>query len=590
MAFKESLLEQVEREVMACIGCNDCMLACPLAEVQLVTIAELNAAVHQPMISNPNVIAFVTACTQCRQCVPVCPADLSRADMVLWNKMKVEDVAPNREVGLQVGAEVWPSGWRVNELAGRLGTFPLFAGVAAADLRRLTFSITLRRLEPGEVLCREGEFHERLMVILEGAVEQQMTAGARVLVMGPGSFHGEMAVMENQAESFTIVALEPSLVVEIPKAACYRLMEGSAAFQTSMTELYRRHALWTHAVKSPVLAALPEEAVRQLLAGATLQTLAAGEKLYQEGEEPAAFYLVRAGFLRASRHFGEAGERVLIYFREGDSFGALPLLVGGRHTISVQASSRAEVIVITAAALQAVLAHFPAARNALMAQAMQAEKQLQGSPLGQAPRPAENSTQISLSWTALLDKGVVQSHELLVIDQNRCTNCNNCVDACGRRHGLSRLERRGLQIENLLFPTACRHCHDPVCLLCSVNGIVRLPNGEITIIEDNCIGCGACAQRCPYGNIQIHEVKEEVQPNLLFDLWDLLRGGVAQQRAVEQLNPKKAYKAVKCDLCAGYNDYACVTACPVSAAFRIDPVKAFGRDDLLIGLEMKRKT
>jgi Fe-S-cluster-containing hydrogenase component 2 len=223
-----------------------------------------------------------------------------------------------------------------------------------------------------------------------------------------------------------------------------------------------------------------------------------------------------------------------------------------------------------------------------MAQAMQAEKQLQASPLSAAPKPAANSTQLSLSWTSLLDKGVVQGHELLVIDQNRCTNCNNCVDACGRRHGYGRLERRGLQIENLLFPTACRHCEDPVCLLCSVNGIVRLPNGEITIVDDNCIGCGACAQRCPYGNIQMHEVREE-RPNLWFDLWDLLRGGVAQQRAVEQLNPKKAYKAVKCDLCAGYDDYACVTACPVSAAFRINPVQAFGRDDLLIGLEMKRK-
>ena len=51
---------------------------------------------------------------------------------------------------------------------------------------------------------------------------------------------------------------------------------------------------------------------------------------------------------------------------------------------------------------------------------------------------------------------------------------------------------------------------------------------------------------------------------------------------------QSARVAVKCDLCAGYDDYACVTACPVGAAFRIDPVQAFNRDDLLIGLEMKQ--
>ena len=34
-------------------------------------------------------------------------------------------------------------------------------------------------------------------------------------------------------------------------------------------------------------------------------------------------------------------------------------------------------------------------------------------------------------------------------------------------------------------------------------------------------------------------------------------------------DPKVPHVAVKCDLCAGYDDYACVTACPVGAAFRI---------------------
>ena len=67
---RQTLAHKAETEVMACIGCNDCMLACPLPQAKLVTIAELNDGVHLPVITNPRVAEFVTACTQCRQCVP----------------------------------------------------------------------------------------------------------------------------------------------------------------------------------------------------------------------------------------------------------------------------------------------------------------------------------------------------------------------------------------------------------------------------------------------------------------------------------------------------------------------------------------
>jgi len=111
-----------------------------------------------------------------------------------------------------------------------------------------------------------------------------------------------------------------------------------------------------------------------------------------------------------------------------------------------------------------------------------------------------------------------------------------------------------------------------VCLLCSVNGIVRLPSGEITIIDDNCIGCGACAERCPYGNIRMHPVQAP-QESFLVKLLGVL-GMRARREALDELKPGAQRIAVKCDLCAGYPDYACVTACPVGAMFRIDPMKS----------------
>jgi Fe-S-cluster-containing hydrogenase component 2 len=134
---------------------------------------------------------------------------------------------------------------------------------------------------------------------------------------------------------------------------------------------------------------------------------------------------------------------------------------------------------------------------------------------------------------------------------------------------------------NLLFPTACRHCEDPVCLLCSVNGIVRTPDGEITIVNDNCIGCGACAERCPYGNIQMHDRDPKSKGIFArFSLLDMFKSKEAEE------GPQRI--AVKCNLCAGFDDYACVRGCPVGAAMRVNPVEQFRRTDLHVGLEAKK--
>ena len=584
--FFEALRHEVEREIMACIGCNDCLLACPLPEAKQVTISQLNHAVLDEQIASADVINFVQACTQCQQCVPVCPADLHRADIVLYNKQKVEDVAGDHDMPLQVGPNITPSGWSLDTLARHVALLPLFEGVDPAVLRRALQSATLRHLEPREVLVREGEFHERLFVILDGSVEQTAASTAsdatRILLLGPGSFHGELAVMGNQQESYTIAAVYPATVLELPKATVYGLMREAPAFGATMEDLYQRRAMWTHARTSPMLAVLSEAAVEDLLSRSTFRVLRQGAVVFREGDQPGDLHLVRTGFLRVARRFG-AEERVLQYFREGDVFGGVALLFNQLQSATVSANTRAEIVTIPGAAVAELLERSPELRRDLIAEATKAEEMLLQMGSAVRPAPKDRATSQMLSIEGLVDRGVMQGHEVLMIDTSICTDCNNCVDACGRRHGYSRLERAGLQLGNMLFPSACRHCEDPVCLLCSVNGIVREPDGEIRIVPDNCIGCGACAERCPYDNIQMHELDAKAE-GILSNLFHRKKHE-PESEAVEQLGPKIA---VKCDLCAGYDYYACVHACPVGAAMRVDPVEVFGRGDLLIGLEMKK--
>jgi Fe-S-cluster-containing hydrogenase component 2/CRP-like cAMP-binding protein len=592
----QQLKDSVEGDVLACIGCNDCLLACPIVESSRVTIADLNNAVYLPTINDRNVAAFVTACTQCRQCVPACPADLNRADMVLLNKLKVEDSVPDHELMLQARTVAFASGITLDGLSQKLGELQLFRGASPVALRRFVLKSTLRMLVPGEELCKEGEFHERLSVVLSGSLEQQSAGphgvAIHVLKLAQGSFFGEMGVLSDSAEPFTVVAQELSIVLESPKIAVLRLMEQAPEVRSSLDALYEKRALWSYSRNPGGLGALPEAAVAELLWSSRLELLPTGSVLFGEDDTPRDLFLVRSGFLRASQRdratlSTEARERVLTYFREGNVFGVLPLL--GREPsmgYTVQAASRSEVIRVPGQALASLLSRYPGAEAALRQAGFEAEALARADNVGLRPPQGNLAAQAqpndfgagsrSLAPEMFVEEGLAKGREILVIDQERCTACSNCIDACERRHGNSRLQLRGIQAENFMFPTACRHCDDPTCLLCSVDGIVRLPSGEIKIVPENCIGCGSCAQRCPYGNISMHAV-EKPKTSLLVSLLDFLATGSLRERALQAVDPKAARVAVKCDLCAEYSDYACVTACPVGAAFRIDPGEALAR-------------
>jgi Fe-S-cluster-containing hydrogenase component 2/CRP-like cAMP-binding protein len=104
--------------------------------------------------------------------------------------------------------------------------------------------------------------------------------------------------------------------------------------------------------------------------------------------------------------------------------------------------------------------------------------------------------------------GLIQGQKLMLIDLDRCTRCDECVQACVNTHedGRTRLFLDGPRFGKYLVPTTCRACLDPVCMIgCPVGSIHRGDNRQI-VIEDWCIGCGLCATNCPYGSIQMHDV------------------------------------------------------------------------------------
>jgi Fe-S-cluster-containing hydrogenase component 2 len=177
--------------------------------------------------------------------------------------------------------------------------------------------------------------------------------------------------------------------------------------------------------------------------------------------------------------------------------------------------------------------------------------------------------------TYLMQQGIGEATDVLLIDESLCIRCNNCEKACADVHeGTSRLDREaGPTYAQIHVPTSCRHCEHPHCMKdCPPDAINRAPNREV-YIRDTCIGCGNCERNCPYGVIQMAPLDPGRERPAL---WQWLLWGLGDEPGMETKVYDKSMvkKAVKCDMCKDVaGGAACVRACPTGAALRVSPEK-----------------
>jgi Fe-S-cluster-containing hydrogenase component 2 len=310
---------------------------------------------------------------------------------------------------------------------------------------------------------------------------------------------------------------------------------------------------------------LPEADLAELIQGAQLKSFAAGDTLFKEGDAPDGLYLLRRGSVTVSRKLG-GRDIVLSYVAAGNYVGEMGLLSDKPRMGTVKAAVITEAIVLEGARFKEVAARHPELMDTLEAQFLE---RIRGNV------EMESRTQSGNIISYLLQQGIGEATDVLLIDESLCIRCDNCEKACADTHeGTSRLNREaGPTYAQLHVPTSCRHCEHPHCMKdCPPDAIHRAPNGEV-FISDSCIGCGNCVRNCPYGVIQLAPVDPERKaPSLL--TWLLF--GAGDEPGVEEKSHDKSLskRAVKCDMCKGQaGGAACVRACPTGAALRVAPEK-----------------
>jgi CRP/FNR family cyclic AMP-dependent transcriptional regulator len=86
-----------------------------------------------------------------------------------------------------------------------LGKVPLLAGCSKRELRQIASLADEIEVQKGKVLTRQGEPGRECFVIVDGTARATMR-GRSSNPMGPGSFLGEMALLDQGPRSATVTA------------------------------------------------------------------------------------------------------------------------------------------------------------------------------------------------------------------------------------------------------------------------------------------------------------------------------------------------------------------------------------------------
>jgi CRP-like cAMP-binding protein/thioredoxin reductase/Fe-S-cluster-containing hydrogenase component 2 len=434
---------------------------------------------------------------------------------------------------------------------------PLFADINGLVLRELVLASNLLMPRTGDIVFQKNDYTNSFISIVQGEVMIETDDG-RSIRLEQGQFFGEMSLLSGRRRSATVRASTDCVLLESPRRDVIRLMNTYEQVRRVIDQYFIIRTL-----RANLAPDAPHEEVVAVASTAELRKFNAGEELFCEGDAATGLHLIRSGSVSVSRNIG-GRDVVTTYVAAGNYVGEMGLLGQSKRSATVRATVATESVFLGADVFQRMMLSQTGLRERMQDTVRQ--RLSENARMESAPEAGD-----LISF--LMQQGLGEATDVLLIDESLCIACDNCEKACAETHdGTSRLDRSaGPSYAQVHVPTSCRHCEDPHCMKdCPPDAIRRAPNGEV-YIQDSCIGCGNCERNCPYGVIQMAGEKEAA-PGLLS--WLLAGHGPGPGERQPLATNGAIKKAVKCDMCKDLSGApACVRACPTGAALRMSPAE-----------------
>ncbi len=444
---------------------------------------------------------------------------------------------------------------------------PVFRELNPLLLRELMLSATVHRPTQGDVIFERNDYTNTFYSIIEGevAVEVNPEDPSETVALRQGEFFGEMGLIAGRRRTATVRAGKNCILLEVPRRTMIPLINSIESVKRAIDGAAIARQIITYMAPD-----LTPQDLEQVVATAKVKTFKQDDVIFQQGDAGDSVHLIRRGSVTASQRIA-GREVVLSYTPAGHYIGEMAMLSDQPRAATVKAAVTTETVEMDSGVLKELLAAHPTVKSGLE------EKFRDRLVQSEAMERSKNAGGII---QFLVQQGVGEATDVLLIDEALCVRCDNCEKACAETHGgINRLHREaGPTFANVHVPTSCRHCEHPHCMTnCPPDAIHRAQDGEV-FIDDSCIGCGNCVRDCPYDVIHL-AAQPPKKPGLLS--WLLFGAGPGpgeHKELMKDLPEGTVKKAVKCDLCKDIkknpdDEVSCVMACPTGAAIRVSPAE-----------------
>ena len=461
-------------------------------------------------------------------------------------------------------------------LESHIRRLSIFEELSDAEFSKLREAIELIEVPTGGLIFEQFDPADAFYVIRSGLVKVVANAWAQVRAAEFSAAQWTGLASEISESKFQISNFKSQVVAALPPSA---RETDQTALLAGLNEFICKGELHISLGKTTTDVAIAVDSHNVTLA---MNDFPDDPKKWSDLEVRTFHRLVLEHvFANMPRRAATAGpRRTLSYLGRGDYFGEMGVIANEPRSATIYAydhpdgganqrvpdsrtgavPSRVELVKISKTAFQELVASSSKLKTkveAVIAQRKQRTAQ-------QTQTDASSFVSAQSQSPEFEQLGLIQGQKLMLIDLDRCTRCNQCVEACVAAHddGHTRLYLDGPRFENYLVPISCRSCLDPVCMIgCPVGSINRGDKGEI-VIENWCIGCGMCADQCPYGSILMNPLTKPVE------LSDQARSALGTESEIKSITEQ----AVVCDLCSSLPSQSpsCVYACPHDAAIRVN--------------------